>query len=53
MFGGFPFLALVILFYGAGYGISWVARGTLPLALFSPVRFPLVMAKLASTQAIN
>ena len=47
LFGGFPFLALVILIYGAGYGISWVARGTLPLALFGPVRFPLVMGKLA------
>ncbi len=38
--GGFPILMLTILIYGAGYGISWIGRGTLPLALFGPVRFP-------------
>lgn len=45
--GGFPFLVLTILLYGAGYGISWVGRGTLPLALFGPVRFPRLMGKIA------
>jgi len=40
-------LVLIILLYGAGYGISWVGRGTLPLALFGPVRFPRLMGKLA------
>jgi hypothetical protein len=45
--GGFPLLALVIVIYGAGYGISWIARGTLPLALFGPVRFPRLMGRLA------
>ena len=43
----FPLLALTILLYGAGFGISWVGRGTLPLALFGPKRFPLLMGKLA------
>jgi Major Facilitator Superfamily len=43
----FPVLVLVILLYGAGYGISWIGRGTLPLALFGPVRFPRLMGKLA------
>lgn len=43
----FPLLALVILLYGAGYGISWIGRGTLPLALFGPVRFPRLMGRLA------
>ncbi len=38
---------VVILLYGAGYGISWIGRGTLPLALFGPVRFPRLMGKLA------
>lgn len=38
---------LVILLYGAGYGISWIGRGTLLLALFGPVRFPRLMGKLA------
>jgi hypothetical protein len=43
----FPILLLIILLYGAGYGISWIGRGTLPLALFGPVRFPRLMGKLA------
>ena len=30
----FPILALTILIYGAGSGIAWIGRGTLPLALF-------------------
>ena len=47
LLGGFSLLSLVILVYGAGYGITWIARGTLPLALFGPVRFPRLMGKLA------
>ena len=47
LLGRFPLLVLVILLYGAGYGISWIGRGTLPLALFGPVRFPRLMGKLA------
>ncbi len=43
----FPWLAITVLLYGAGFGISWVGRGTLPLALFGPKRFPLLMGKLA------
>ncbi len=45
--GGFPILMLTILIYGAGYGVSWIGRGTLPLALFGPMRFPRLMGKLA------
>lgn len=47
LFVRFPILALVILLYGAGYGISWIGRGTLPLALFGPLRFSRLMGKLA------
>jgi hypothetical protein len=47
LLGRFPLLAPIILVYGAGYGITWIARGTLPLALFGPVRFPRLMGKLA------
>jgi predicted MFS family arabinose efflux permease len=47
LLGHFPYLLLVILLYGAGYGISWIGRGTLPLALFGPIRFPRLMGKLA------
>ena len=47
LFGGFPALVLIIVLYGGGYGVSWIGRGTLPLALFGPVRFPRLMGKLA------
>jgi predicted MFS family arabinose efflux permease len=47
LFGAVPALVLVILLYGAGYGISWIGRGTLPLVLFGPARFPRLMGKLA------
>ncbi|MGH6663839.1 MAG: MFS transporter [Pseudolabrys sp.] len=47
LYGRFPLLVPIILLYGAGYGISWIGRGTLPLALFGPIRFPRLMGKLA------
>jgi MFS family permease len=47
LIAGFPVLSVVILLYGAGYGISWIARGTLPLALFGPARYPTLMGRLA------
>jgi hypothetical protein len=47
LLGGFPILALTILIYGSGYGIMWIARGTLPLALFGAERFPTLIGRLA------
>ena len=47
LFGAGQALIVMILLYGAGYGISWIGRGTLPLVLFGPVRFPRLMGKLA------
>jgi predicted MFS family arabinose efflux permease len=47
LLGNVPALVLIILLYGAGFGISWIGRGTLPLALFGPVRFPRLMGKIA------
>jgi hypothetical protein len=47
LIAGFPLLSVVIVVYGAGYGISWIARGTLPLALFGPARYPTLMGRLA------
>jgi hypothetical protein len=47
LYGAVPALLIIILLYGAGYGISWIGRGTLPLALFGPARFPRLMGKLA------
>ncbi|MGE0523012.1 MAG: MFS transporter [Variibacter sp.] len=43
----FPILALAIVLYGAGNGIGSVARGTVPLALFGPERYPVLMGRLA------
>ena len=43
----FSLSLLVILLYGAGYGIIWIARGTVPLALFGPDRYPVLMGRLA------
>ncbi|MBX9842820.1 MAG: MFS transporter [Xanthobacteraceae bacterium] len=45
--GGAPLLWLTILIYGGGYGIMWIARGTLPLALFGPERYATLMGRLA------
>lgn len=47
LWGGFPILSLTILVYGAGYGIMWIARGTLPLAVFGPQRYATLIGKLA------
>lgn len=47
LLGGFPLLALTILIYGSGYGIMWIARGTLPLALFGHDRYATLMGRLA------
>jgi hypothetical protein len=33
--------------YAGGYGIMWIARGTLPLALFGPTRYATLMGRLA------
>lgn len=47
LLGGLPPLWLTILVYGGGYGIMWIARGTLPLALFGPQRYATLMGRLA------
>jgi hypothetical protein len=47
LLAGFPLLAIVILVYGAGYGISWIASGSVPRALFGPERYPILMGRLA------
>jgi predicted MFS family arabinose efflux permease len=47
LLAGAPILAIAILIYGSGYGIMWIARGTLPLALFGPDRYATLMGRLA------
>lgn len=42
-----PFVAAAVVLYAAGYGITWVVRGTLPLALFGPRRFPVLIGRIA------
>lgn len=42
-----PLMALVIVVYGAGVGVSYIVRGTLPLALFGPAGYATLMGKLA------
>lgn len=39
--------ALAIVLYAGGNGIYSIARGTLPLALFGPERYPALMGRLA------
>lgn len=50
---GFALLALVIVLFGAGFGISWIARGTVPLALFGAQRYPRVIGRLAMPSLIG
>jgi hypothetical protein len=48
----FPVLAVAVVIYGAGYGVTWIARGTLPLALFGAERYPVLMGRLAMPSLI-
>jgi MFS family permease len=38
--------ALAVILYAAGNGIGSIAKGTLPLALFRPTRYPVLMGRL-------
>ena len=44
---GVAVLTTAMIIYAAGYGIMWIARGTLPLALFGAERYPVLMGRLA------
>jgi MFS family permease len=44
----FPFVGVAIVLYAAGNGIGSIARGTLPLALFGPARYSMLMGRLGS-----
>ncbi len=45
--GDVPGVGIWLVLYGGGNGIYSIARGTVPLALFGPVRYPLVVGRLA------
>lgn len=51
--GGLALPAFVIVLFAAGFGISWIARGTVPLALFGARRYPLIMGRLALPSLIG
>ncbi len=42
----FPIIALALIAYGAGNGISSIVRGTVPLALFGPGNYAILMGRL-------
>lgn len=50
---GAAFPALTIVLFGAGFGISWIARGTVPLALFGAQRYPVTIGRLALPSLIG
>lgn len=43
---GPPLFAAAVAFYAAGTGIASIARGTVPLALFGPERYPVIVGRL-------
>lgn len=47
LLAGWPVTALALIVYGAGNGIHTIARGALPLVLFDPQRYALVIGRLA------
>ena len=49
---GGPFIVLALVLYGAGIGLESIARGTLPLAIFGPERYPVIMGRIAMPSLI-
>jgi MFS family permease len=47
LWAGFPLVALALVLYGVGNGVYSIARGTLPLALFGPERYPPLVGRIA------
>jgi hypothetical protein len=44
---GMPGVGMWLVLYGGGNGVYSIARGTVPLALFGPIHYPLVVGRLA------
>ncbi len=47
-----PIVPLALALYGAGIGLESIARGTLPLAVFGPERYPVIMGRIAMPSLI-
>ncbi len=45
-------IVLPLILYGAGIGIQFIARGTLPLAIFGEHQYPAIMGRLAMPSLI-
>jgi hypothetical protein len=45
--------ALAVILYGAGTGIAWIARGTVPLALFGPENYAALLGRLALPSTVS
>ncbi len=52
LWAGGPLITLALVFYGAGIGLESIARGTLPLAVFGPDRYPALMGRIAMPNLI-
>jgi hypothetical protein len=51
-FGSLSVIVLALVLYGAGIGLESIARGTLPLAIFGPDRYPVIMGRIAMPSLI-
>jgi MFS family permease len=49
---GGPLITLALVLYGAGIGLESIARGTLPLAIFGPEQYPVIMGRIAMPSLI-
>jgi MFS family permease len=47
-----PIIPFALALYGAGIGLESIARGTLPLAIFGPERYPVIMGRIAMPSLI-
>jgi MFS family permease len=47
-----PIIPLALVLYGAGIGLESIARGTLPLAVFGPERYPVIVGRIAMPSLI-
>ena len=52
LFGGGPIITLALVLYGAGIGLESIARGSLPLALYGPERYPIIIGRIAMPSLI-
>jgi hypothetical protein len=44
-----PIIPLALALYGAGIGLESIARGTLPLAVFGPESYPVIVGRIAAS----